>query len=213
MTSNNCKSCAFYQTIISNDSKEKADNKRKIQLLEQEISELKKQKIYVPNNKAYNNCSETQQKRIIDSIHTNLRKTLKEYCNSYGVDVKLLTLKTGNNNHIIDFENDFNRRNVGEIEVNKFIAYEKMNNNHKNKLRQSLKEIQKNNISINATSAMNVNKFNCFSYKQLYDLKKELDDKIPIISISDDINRVFGTYLEVDFALKKLHKIIGEKKR
>ncbi len=33
---------------------------------------------------------------------------------------KLLTVKSSAENHLIDFENNFHRRNVGQIEVNKY---------------------------------------------------------------------------------------------
>jgi hypothetical protein len=63
-----------------------------------------------------------------------------------------------------------------------------MNDIQKNNLRQYLSEIQKNNISSNATNSLSVNKFNTFSYKQLYDLKKDINNNIPVISKSDDKN-------------------------
>ncbi len=45
---------------------------------------------------------------------------LNKYLESYGLKLKL---KSNNENHLIDFENNFHRRNVGEIEVNKYTTF------------------------------------------------------------------------------------------
>ncbi len=56
-------------------------------------------------------------------MHNNLSDPLKKYFQSYGLRPKLrpklLTVKSSAQNHLIDFENNFHRRNVGQIQVNK----------------------------------------------------------------------------------------------
>jgi hypothetical protein len=93
---------------------------------------------------------------ILKSIHNNLSDTLKKYFQSYGLRPKLrpklLTVKSSAQNHLIDFENNFHRRNVGQIQVNKYVSknlnYANINSNQTNTLRQQLSQIQKNHLVI-----------------------------------------------------------------
>jgi hypothetical protein len=55
---------------------------------------------------------------------------------------------------------------------------------------------------MSATNSLSVNKFYSFSYKQLYDLKKEIDNNIPIFNIRDDTNQIYGSHLDIDFAFE-----------
>ncbi len=137
---------------------------------------------------------------------------MNKYFESYGLRLKLLTVKSSAENHLIDFENDFHKRNVGQIQVNKYVCYANINSTQTNTLRQQLSEILKNHISINATNSLSVNKFNSFSYRQLYDLKKEIDKNILITNISDDQNKIFGTFLDIDYAFENLVKPLALKK-
>ncbi len=91
---------------------------------------------------------------------------------------------------------------MGQIEVNKYVYYANINSNQTNTLRQQLSEILKNHISINATNCLSANKFNTFSYRQLYDLKKQIDKNIPINNSSDDQNKIFGTFLDIVYAFE-----------
>ncbi len=118
----------------------------------------------------------------------------------FGIKPQLLTLKS-EKILISQTENNTNR-NVGSIDFNKFTSLESMNTSMKNDLRKTLCEIERNNISQNATTALTVNKINTFSRHQLESLKKELSKNIPIFNITDDINRISGTYLQIDFAFE-----------
>ena len=116
------------------------------------MEELKKQRLFLPNNKGYMNLSSTQRRNTIEIIHQNLSLPLKQYCNNFGVKPKILILKTAKDNHIIDFETNFHRRNVGDVEINKFASYDKMNDKQRNELKMTLSEIQNNKISHQAHS-------------------------------------------------------------
>jgi hypothetical protein len=58
---------------------------------------------------------------------------------------------------------------------------------------------------MSATNSLSVNKFYSFSYKQLYDLKKEIDNNIPIFNIRDDTNQIYGSHLDMAMILEKSH--------
>jgi hypothetical protein len=60
---------------------------------------------------------------------------------------------------------------------------------------------------------LSVNKFNSFSYRQLYDLKKEIEKNIPITNISDDQNKIFVTFLDIDYAFENSVKLLALKKQ
>jgi hypothetical protein len=146
VNSNTCKSCEVYKKLIRESNKELSESNKRIKLLENELNDLKKQKFFATNNKSYDLCNERHQREILQSIHNNLSDPLKKYFESYGLRPKLLTVKSSAENHLIDFEKNFHRRNVGEIEVNKYVSYANMNSNQRNTLRQQLSEIQKNHI-------------------------------------------------------------------
>jgi hypothetical protein len=209
---NDCNNCEFYKKQIRDKFQKNCDKRKKIEYLKKELQDLKKQRLIVPINKGYDNYKETKQKEIINEIHNNLSETINNYCMGFGIKPQLLTLKSEKNTHFIDFENNTNRRNVGSIDFNKFTSLESMNTNMKNDLRKTLCEIERNNISQNATTALTVNKVNTFSRHQLESLKKELNKNIPIFNITDDINRISGTYLQIDFAFEMAIKILMRRK-
>ncbi len=114
-----------------------SESNKRIKLLEKELNDLKKQKFFATNNKSYDLCNERHQREILQSIHNNLSDPFKKCFQSYGLRPKLLTVKSNAKNHLIHFENNFHRRNVGEIEVNKYVSYANINSNQTNNLLKS----------------------------------------------------------------------------
>jgi hypothetical protein len=90
---------------------------------------------------------------------------------------------------LIDLQRLFNKRNIGDIEVKKFISMENMNESQEKSLSQTLSEIQNNNLSDNAYRALSFNNVNMNSFKQLNDMRKIIDSKVPIINICDEKNK------------------------
>jgi hypothetical protein len=185
---------------------------KKIEYLKKELQDLKKQRLIVPINKGYYDYKETKQKEIINEIHSKLSETINNYFMGFGIKPQFIDFEIRKNTHIIDFENNANKGNVGSIDFNKFTSFESMNTNMKNDLRKTLCEIERNNISQNATTALTVNKINTFSRHQLESLKNELNKNIPIFNITDDINRISGTCLQTDFAFEMSIKILMRRK-
>ncbi len=135
-----CKSCEVYKKLIRESIKGLSESNKRIKLLEKELNDLK-QKVFATNNKSYDLCDERHEREILQSIHNNLFDPLKKYFESYGLRPKLLTVKSSAENHLIDFENIFHTRNVGQIEVNKYVFYANINSTQTNTLRQQLSQI------------------------------------------------------------------------
>ncbi len=123
------------------------ESNKRIKLLEKELNDFFKQKVFATNNKSHDLCDERHQfynqREILQSIQNNLSNPLNKYFESYGLRPKLLFVKSNAQNHLIDFENNFHRRNVRQIQVNKYVSHKNINSNQTNALRQQLSQIQK----------------------------------------------------------------------
>lgn len=119
---------------------------------------------------------------------------------SYGLKLCLMTLKYRNSQHIIELENENTRQNIGNFELSKFVSLNNMNDSQKNEVKQSLFGIQKT-ISKNAYPSLSTYNSSLISFNNILGSKKELDFNIPVTDISDDANRIYGTYLNVSYGL------------
>jgi hypothetical protein len=111
-----------------------------------------------------------------------------------------MTLKYRNSQHIIEFENENTRQNIGNFELSKFVSLNNMNDSQKNEVKQSLFGIQKT-ISKNAYQSLSTYNSSLIDFNNILGSKKELDFNIPVTDISDDANRIYGTYLNVSYGL------------
>jgi hypothetical protein len=87
-----------------------------------------------------------------------------------------------------------------------------MNESQKDEVKQSLLGIQKNFISKNAYQSLSTYNPSLISYNNIQGLKKELDSDIPVINISDNANRIYGTYLNVSYGLNDCIKLLMKRK-
>jgi hypothetical protein len=207
-----CKPCNEYKFIIRQISAENKHLKELNKYLEKEIQRLKTQNFYIENRKPYDLLHESNQKYLIEKIHYNLSKPLSKYLECYGLKLKLLTLKSKTDTHLIDFENDLNRRNVGDIEVKKFVSLENMNQSQEKILSQTLCDVQNENITSNAYKALSVNNICMNSLKQLDDMRKKIDSCIPIINICDEKNEINGSHLEINYAFEQCIRSLAKRK-
>jgi hypothetical protein len=209
---NKCKACEEYKRIIRERSAEIRSLKELNNYLESEIKRLEKQ--IIPNNKSkdFNSLHETNQRILIKNIQNDLSIPLIKYFKNFNLKAKLLTFKSNDNTHVIDFEHLFNKRNIGDIEVKKFKSIENMNESQEKSLSQTLSEVQNNNLSDNAYRALSFNNVNMNSFKQLNDMRKIIDSKVPIINVCDEKNEISGSYLEIDYAFKQSIKSLVKRK-
>jgi hypothetical protein len=122
-----------------------------------------------------------------------------------------MTLKYRNSQHIIEFENENTRQNIGNFELSKFVSLNNMNDSQKNEVKQSLFGIQKT-ISKNAYPSLSTYNSSLIDFNNILGSKKELDFNIPVTDISDDANRIYGTYLNVSYGLNDWNKLLVKRK-
>ncbi len=124
--------------------------------------------------KHFDTLQSKDQSIVLKEIQENISKTLVPTLDSYGLKLCLMTLKSRDSQHIIDFENENTRRNIGNFELSKFVSLNKMNDSQKDEVEQSLLGIQKNFISKMAYQRLSTYNPSLISYNNIQRLKKRI---------------------------------------
>ncbi len=132
------------QTFISDKVKEIIDLKVMIKSLKRELEFLRKQKFFVLNHKSFDSLQKDSQTIFLKEIQENISENFAPTLENYGLKLSLITFKSPDLQHIINFEDESTRRNIGNFKINKFVSINKMNGIQKDEAKQNLFEIQKN---------------------------------------------------------------------